>query len=183
MAISVNWLNKVVNVPKSDTTFVSTDPISGREIRDFDLLQFRLDLHLIQESEQGIAHDTIFSHNTTVDIGGVTLARVIEIINGYSVQFEDGSYAVNLAGANSNVADISVVNAVSIRSANSAGLVQVTSGSGLSPDQAIQLIELWKLAGLDINNAMTVTPTNRTVDTIDLDITYPAAETVQVERQ
>jgi hypothetical protein len=65
-------------------------------------------------------------HNTTVTVGGVTLARVIEIINGYTVTFEDGQYAVNLAGANSNVADVANVNQVSLRSANSAGLQDIS---------------------------------------------------------
>ena len=53
----------------------------------------------------------------------MTLARTVEIINGYTVTFEDGQYAVNLVGANSNVGDVVNVNQVSVRSANSAGLV------------------------------------------------------------
>lgn len=40
--------------------------------------------------------------------------------------FEDGQYAVNLIGANSNIADRVNVNQVSVRSANSAGLVQTS---------------------------------------------------------
>jgi hypothetical protein len=57
-----------------------------------------------------------------VSLGGLTYARVIEIINGYTITFEDGQYAVNLVGANSNVGDCVNVNQVSVRSANSAGL-------------------------------------------------------------
>lgn len=37
----------------------------------------------------------------------------------------------------------------------------IASGSGLSAAQALQLIELWRLQGLDIANPMTVTPTTR----------------------
>lgn len=184
MALSVNWATKVVTVPKADTTFVSTDPVSGREIREFDLSAFRLELKAIEASEEGIPFVDIHRHNTTVTISGVTLARVIEIINGYQIEFEDGQYAVNLVGANSNVADVAVVNQVSIRANNSAGLIEVTSGSGLSPEQATYLLELWRIAGLDILNPMTVTKTNRSAGPdIDLDITYPAADTVTVERQ
>jgi len=49
---------------------------------------------------------------------------VVEIINGYTVTFEDDSYAVNLVGANSNIADVVNLNTVSVRAANSAGLIQ-----------------------------------------------------------
>jgi hypothetical protein len=62
------------------------------------------------------------SHNQPVTVGGVTLARVIEIINGYTITFENGQYAVNLVGGNTNIADVTNVNQVSVRSANSAGL-------------------------------------------------------------
>jgi hypothetical protein len=49
------------------------------------------------------------------------------MINNYTVTFEDGQYAVNLVGANSNIADVVNVNQVSVRSANSAGLQDLTS--------------------------------------------------------
>ncbi|MCH8285954.1 hypothetical protein IIB79_05420, partial [candidate division KSB1 bacterium] len=53
------------------------------------------------------------------------MARVIEIINNYVIEFEylGTVYAVNLVGANSNIADRLILNEVSVRSANSAGLV------------------------------------------------------------
>ena len=67
--------------------------------------------------------DDTHRHNPPVDVGGVSLARVVEIINGYTLTFEDGQYAVNLYGANTNAADVVNVNQVSVRSSNSAGLV------------------------------------------------------------
>jgi hypothetical protein len=54
----------------------------------------------------------------------VQLARVIEILEPYTITFEDGAYAVNLVGANSNVADRLNLNQVSVRASNSAGLIQ-----------------------------------------------------------
>jgi hypothetical protein len=65
-----------------------------------------------------------------VDVGGVVLARVVEIINGYTVTFEDGMYRVTLVGANSNISDVTNLNQVSIASTNSAGLI--VSGSGVT---------------------------------------------------
>ena len=76
----------------------------------------------------------------------VTRGRVVEIINGYTVTFEDGQYAVNLTGANSNISDVANVNQVSIRAANSAGLVLVETGvSGLTAAESLQLGNILKV--------------------------------------
>lgn len=121
MAITIDWANKIINVPKADLTLVQSSPT---EIRSMDLNWFRLILKDLEDDfDQGIPFLDTHRHNTTVQIGGVELARVVEIINGYTVTFEDGQYAVNLYGANSNVGDVVNVNQVSVRSANSAGLV------------------------------------------------------------
>lgn len=121
MAISVDWANKIINVPKADLTLVQSNPT---EIRSMDINWFRLSLKDLEDDySEGIPFLDTHRHNTTVLVGGVELARVIEIINGYTITFEDGQYAVNLYGANSNIADVVNVNQVSVRSANSAGLV------------------------------------------------------------
>ena len=120
MAITVDWGTKIINVPRADMTLIQSVPT---EIRQLDLNFFRLTLKDLEDNEEGMWADTTHNHNTEVVVGGVTLARVVELINDYTVTFEDGQYAVNLVGANSNVADRVNVNQVSVRSANSAGLV------------------------------------------------------------
>lgn len=120
MAISINWGTKVIYVPKNDTSLVDSGP---PEIRALDINIFRLALKDLEDDEEGIPYLDTHNHYPPVTVGGVTLARVVEIINGYTITFEDGSYAVNLTGANSNIADVTNLNSVSIRSANSAGLV------------------------------------------------------------
>lgn len=122
MAISITWPTGVINVPKVDMTLIQSTPI---EIRELDLNAFRLRLKDLEDDEVGQPWPTTHNHNTVVVVGGVTLAQVVEIINGYTVTFEDGSYAVNLVGANSNVADVVNLNSVSVRAANSAGLVNL----------------------------------------------------------
>ena len=122
VAISIDWANKIINIPKADTTLVSISP----DIRSLDIDDLRDALNALQESEVGIVFDTTHTHVSPISFAGVTLARVVEIINGYTITFEDGQYAVNIIGGNSNVADNTNVNQVSIRSFNSAGLVQVT---------------------------------------------------------
>lgn len=72
-------------------------------------------------------------HNTSVVLSGVTYARTIEIINGYTITFEDtGSpYTVSCVGANHNLADVvNFTSEVSLIVGNSAGLVASEGGGG-----------------------------------------------------
>jgi hypothetical protein len=118
--ISINWGTRVIFVPKVDLTLVQLSPT---EIYNMDLNWFRLQLKDLEDGEEGMPFPDTHRHNTEVSLGGLTFARVIEMINNYTLTFEDGFYAVNLVGANSNVADKVNVNSVSVRSANSAGLI------------------------------------------------------------
>jgi len=122
MAISVNWPTQIINVPKADMTLVSSTPF---EIRELNINTFRLTLKDLEDDEEGEPWPTTHNHNTAVTVGGVTLARVVELINGYTITFEDGSYAVNLVGANSNIGDVVNLNSVSVRASNSAGLTDL----------------------------------------------------------
>lgn len=126
MPISITWGTKVINVPQSYLTNL------GGGIYELDLDQFRLDLKALEDDEEGMPFPDTHRHNTEVTLGGITLARTIEIINGYTVTFENLQYAVNAVGANSNIADVMNVNQVSLRTFNSAGLITVTSGSGVT---------------------------------------------------
>ena len=124
MATSINWGTKVITVPRADMTLIQSVPT---EIRTLSLDAFRRGLKDLEDGAEGMSFLDTHKHNTTVSVGGVDLARVIEIINGYTVTFEDGAYAVTLLGANSNVGDVVNVNQVSVRSSNSAGLVTSTA--------------------------------------------------------
>ena len=126
MAITIDWGTRVINVPQADMTLIQASP----EIRELDLDWFRLQLKDLEDSEEGMCFPDTHIHNTEVDIAGFTLARVITITNGYTVTFEDGTYSVNMVGANSNVMDVINKNQVSTRSWNSAGLINV----GLDPE-------------------------------------------------
>jgi hypothetical protein len=85
-------------------------------------------------------------HNTQVTIAGITYARTIEIINGYSITFEDGQYSVRLAGSNNNFFDVENgilnQNQVQVIANNSAGLQIVSTGSGLSTEEHDKLMGL-----------------------------------------
>ncbi len=128
MAITINWATKVISVPRSDMTLVQSAPV---EVRELDLNVFRQALKDLEDAEAGIVFLDTHRHFTEVSLGTLTLARVIEIINGYTVTFEDGQYAVNLVGANSNIMDVLNPNQVSVRSNNSAGLIGAVGGQVL----------------------------------------------------
>ena len=124
MPISIDWDTRVISVPRSGLTLIQSTPT---EIREMDLNWFRLKLKDLEDDEDGIVNPDTHRHYPPVTVGGVELARVVEIINDYTVTFEDGQYAVNLVGANSNVADRVNVNQVSVRASNSAGLITNTA--------------------------------------------------------
>lgn len=154
MAVTVDWLAKVITVPTADLTLI------GSGVYELDIDVFRKTLKSLEEGE-GLPFLDTHRHNTAVQLGGLTLARTVEIINGYTVTFEDGQYAVNLVGANSNIADVTNVNQVSVRPQNSAGLVQVTSGSGLSVEEQKKLDEVWRIHGLKSGEPLAVSDTAR----------------------
>lgn len=137
MPIAIDWPAKIIEVPQDYLTLVSPG------IFQLDLNTARLDLKALEDDPAGMPFPDTHIHVAPRTIAGVTLARVFEIINGYRFLFEDGQYAVNLVGANSNIADVAIVNQVSLRSQNSAGLVQVSSGSGLDATQDSRIAQLW----------------------------------------
>jgi hypothetical protein len=128
MAITIDYLTRIISIEKVDMTLVQSTPF---EIYELDIDAFRLTLKDIEDSVGGMPFVDTHRHFTTVTVGGVTLARVVEIINGYTITFENGTYAVNLVGANSNIADVTNLNEVQIRSANSAGLTELNLASAI----------------------------------------------------
>lgn len=124
MPVSVDWSTGVISIPRS-----YLDDLGGG-VYELDVERLRLDLKDAEDGEQGIVHPDTHRRNEPVTIAGVTYAQTLEIVNDYEIEFEDGQYAVNIVGANSNVAEVARVNQVSIRSFNSAGLIVSGSGGG-----------------------------------------------------
>ncbi len=138
MAISINWSTKIITVPQADLTAM------GGGVYQLDVDAFRLALKNIEDSEEGSVFPDTHRHSTQVTLSGVTYARTFEVINGYTVTFQDTGtpYTVLCVGANHNLADVKNVNQVSLIIGNAAGLISVTSGSGLSVEQTQQLLDL-----------------------------------------
>ena len=141
MALSIDWLNKIIFVPKSDLTFI------GGTLYQIDTNDFRLELKAIEASEDGMPHLDTHRHNTEITIAGDIYARAIEIINGYTVTFEDGQYAVKLVGSNNNIHDEGIINRnqVSLVPTNSAGLIRA--------DITALATDIQELLGLSFKNS------------------------------
>lgn len=129
MAVTINWGTKVISILQSDLTLIA----GSKYYLDVDV--FRLALKDLEDSELGIIFDKTHNHNSVVTLSGVDYARVVEIINGYTVSFEDTGtpYSVRLQGANNNVFDVTnVIPNVSIIVTNSAGLTSPVSAADIA---------------------------------------------------
>ncbi len=130
MVLSVDWPNQLISVPQADLTLVS-GTLYTMDTETY----FRTQLMALMDDEEGIIWPTPMRHNTEVTVAGVTYARIIEIINGYQVQFTpDSQWSVRLEGSNNNIWDIEngvlVQNQVQVIPTNSAGLIVVETGGG-----------------------------------------------------
>lgn len=131
MAVTVDWDAKIIYIDRSDMTLVSGT------LYELDTDWVRLQLKSLEDDEAGMPFLDTHRHNTQVEVAGVTYARVIEIINGYQIEFTpDEHFTVLLAGSNNNffADEILINNHVSVVSQNSAGLI-VTSSGGVTPEQ------------------------------------------------
>ena len=157
--ITIDWKTFIISVPKADMALVQSNPI---EIRELDLNTFRLILKGIEDDPEGMGFPKTHDHVAPFTVGGVTLARAVKLLDPYTVTFENGTYAVNLVGANSNVADKVNLNYVSVRSANSAGLITVVSGSGVTEQDKEDIADLvWTTTGADeVNSKLDAIPTS-----------------------
>jgi len=121
MTISVNPATFLISVPKADLTLITGT------LFEHDTEAFRLELIDFEDSELGMMLPRTHTHNTQVTIVGTIYARFIEIISPYSVEYEDGTYSVRLAGSNNNLFDVEngilVQNTVQVIAQNSAGLI------------------------------------------------------------
>lgn len=124
MAITIDWANSIINIPRADMILIQSTPI---EVRQLNIDDFRKTLNDLQDDPEGIVYPTTHKHVAPISVGGVDLARVVEILAPYTVTFEDGAYAVNIVGGNSNIADRVNINNVGVRTANSAGLPDLSA--------------------------------------------------------
>ena len=152
MALNINPATKVITIPQADLAFVVGT------LYELDTDVFRLAVNTLLSSEPYIWMDTAYSHNTQVTVAGTTFARTLEFINGYSVEFENLTYSVRLAGSNNNIFDVEngilVQNLVQVIAQNSGGLiVGAGGGGGLTAQQTADAV--WEAAEADYAGNLT----------------------------
>lgn len=140
--VTISWAERIIFIPKTETTLIQSVPT---EVRTLDINVLRLALKDLEDDEEGSPFPDTHRHNTEVSVGGVLLARVVEIINGYTITFEDGVYGVTLYGANSNIADVLNRNSVSVTVANSAGLIN--AGGAPTPEEVADAVWATDVSG------------------------------------
>jgi len=121
--MNVDWPSGVITIYKTDP-FVTW---SGGSVYNMDTNGFRLALKDAEDSEIGMSFTDTHKHNTTVLLGGIEYARILEILAPYTITFDDtgGGWVCNLIGSNNNILDRANLTSVQVRSNNSAGLVQM----------------------------------------------------------
>ena len=122
MTVSIDYNTYVIAVSKDETQLVGINPATGLEVRELNIDTFGRTLADVQDNTDDVWASTAFSYTKPANIGGVFLAAVLLILEPYTITFEDGQYAINLIGGNTNIQDVTNVNQVSIRPSNSAGL-------------------------------------------------------------
>ena len=192
MALSIDHDTLVITVPQADLVLVG-----GTFYRMNSETYFRKSIIELLDNEDHMVLQDAISHNTEVTISGVTYARFIELINGYSVTFTpDSAWTVEIIGSNNNLHDVEAnilnQNNVQVIPTNSAGLIVVTTGSGLDAGQDAKLTsveakteELWTLLGLKLGDKITITPAGIDSDSgdIDIDFTGDGISSTEMDRQ
>lgn len=120
MSYAVDWVARRITIPQADLTFVS----AGRYRLDTDT--FRKEVRRLEwVFSEGAWAAQILEYTAATLLSGTLFAPVLEVINSYEIEFEEfaSSYLVEIDGANTNVADVIVLNNVSISTKNSGGLV------------------------------------------------------------
>jgi len=126
MSYSADWVARHITIPRDDLTQLSGDQYR-LDLADFHREMRRLEWGFVD----GLWAPQVIEYVLPISVGGTDLAPVTTIINGYTFGFEEfvEPYSVELYGANSNLADVVIVNNVSVRPKNSAGLIIVNGDS------------------------------------------------------
>ena len=118
--MTIDWGNtNIITVEISDLTLDSGTSYN------YDANSFHIDMKRLEDDENGMPFPDTHTHVAPIVLGGLTLARVVEVVSPYTVMFEDGMYGVTILNGNTNIADVIVRNQVSVNTQNAAGLVAI----------------------------------------------------------
>ena len=145
--ITADWSTKILTVPVSDLTVVSSGryKITAREW--WNLLQE------LTYTDDGIVKtmlskgDFPYSNTRPTDV----TPRVINLINGYTAYFAGGPYSVDITEGNTNLGFTGIhdtSDGVSLNTNNTVGYSTVATGSGVTPEDKSEIINgVWEYTG------------------------------------
>ena len=161
MAYTVNWDSRIISIPQSDLVDL------GNNVYKLDLELCHQELRRLEwEFYEGLSREQILDYTPPTLAGGVIYAAFVILINEYWIEFEDGQYAVNFDGANTNIQDYTVVNQVSIRPNNSAGLQDLSTLLAMAYTGKVILSEVKGQAGIATPIGTLGVPSNNMPDTL-----------------
>jgi len=125
--MNIDWPSGVITIYKTDPFMTWT----GGIFYNLDTELFRRALKAQEDTVIGICFPMTHKHNTSVLLGGIEYARIIEILAPYTITFDDtgGGWVCNLTGSNNNILDRTNLSSVQVRPNNSAGLVHAPENS------------------------------------------------------
>lgn len=148
MSYAVNWVTKVVTIPTADLTLISGNHYS-LAMADM-LAEVR---RLEWDFADGLWADAILDHSDTrFDFAGVDYAPFDDFINGYTVQITGTAERVDLLGSNNNLVDVLIATGITVVPSNSAGLQIVSTGSGVTAQDKVDIIDGVWAAPVATNN-------------------------------
>ncbi len=135
--MTIDWGTLEINIAVADTFMTLTTSGPPAEY-DLDMDGLHLALRDKEDDQAGSPFLDTHKHTGETVLSGVTYARFVEIINGYTVNFEvtGADYVVSCGGANHNLADVLNGTNVNLIVNNAAGLI-VTDGGGGTGDVTI----------------------------------------------
>lgn len=119
MVLTANWVTKIITVPKSELALISGTRYSITVDYWFQLLRE------LNASIQGVIETVSIPlyENTSPT---TTTPRITDVINGYTVVFEDGLYSVEFTDGNTNIREVEIKNQVSVGTNNTSALINPT---------------------------------------------------------
>ena len=116
MALLCDWNTKIITVPKADLTLVSGTLYTLDVVKWFQLLRE------LNGDVEGIA-ETVREplYNNTPPTSSTP--RIVDVINGYTCQMEDGLYNVEMINGNTNWREVEIKNQVGVGTNNTTGFI------------------------------------------------------------
>lgn len=171
MGYSIDGITKVISLT-SGTTEMSVRDLWSRWV----------DWYLTNDNSKFLPAFTNVGGNDIDTVAGTSIPIYVFMQNGWKIKpqeanhtlvVNDGILLVEGGGDPFNNTSGSYIVRINYQQPVQAITVSTGGGSGgLTAAQALQLLELWTIHGLDISNSMTVNQTSRTAGTITQTINY-----------